>query len=58
MRALVDSAKCTGCSACIGLCPTDSISIKEGIAEIIIVFCNGCGLCVEGCGEEAIEMIE
>jgi Pyruvate/2-oxoacid:ferredoxin oxidoreductase delta subunit len=55
---MVDSSKCTGCSACIGLCPTDTISIKEGIAEIIILFCNGCGLCTEGCGEEAIRMLD
>jgi Pyruvate/2-oxoacid:ferredoxin oxidoreductase delta subunit len=58
MQTSVDSAKCTGCESCIGLCPTDSIKIKEGIAEIIVLFCNGCGFCLEGCGEEAIEMIE
>ncbi|UCE38040.1 MAG: 4Fe-4S binding protein [Thermoplasmata archaeon] len=58
MRAIVDESRCSGCEACVGLCPTDAISIKEGVAKIMGPFCKGCGFCIEDCGEEAIRVLE
>ena len=57
-RVIVDKKLCTGCKACLGLCPTDAISIKNGTASVVPLFCMGCGFCVEGCGEEALRIIE
>ncbi len=57
MRVIVDESLCIECEACVGLCPTDAISMKGGVAKVIIPFCNGCGFCVERCGEEAIRVL-
>jgi heterodisulfide reductase subunit A-like polyferredoxin len=57
-RAIVDDKICTGCQACMGLCPTEAITIKNEAAFVVPLFCKGCGYCIEGCGEEAIRMIE
>ena len=54
MAAEVDEELCTGCEACIPLCPVEAIVIKEGIVNILSQFCHGCGYCADGCGEEAI----
>jgi heterodisulfide reductase subunit A-like polyferredoxin len=58
MRAIVDESLCTGCEACVGLCPTDAISMRGSIAKIIGPFCNGCGYCESRCGEEAIRILD
>lgn len=58
MRAIVYESQCTGCEACVGLCPTEAITIRGGVAKIMGPFCKGCGLCVDGCGEEAIRILE
>ena len=54
MAAKVDPRLCTGCRACLPLCPVEAIVMKDGCAVIISQFCHGCGYCEEGCGEEAI----
>lgn len=45
---------CIGCEACLPLCPVDAIIMRNGVARIILQFCNECGYCADGCGEEAI----
>jgi Pyruvate/2-oxoacid:ferredoxin oxidoreductase delta subunit len=57
-RAIVDDKNCTGCEACLGLCPTEAIRMDNDHALVIVLFCNGCGYCAEGCGEEAIMLID
>jgi Pyruvate/2-oxoacid:ferredoxin oxidoreductase delta subunit len=58
MHAIVYESQCTGCEACLSLCPTEAITIVDGVAKIMGPFCKGCGLCVDGCGEEAIRILE
>ena len=45
--------KCSGCTNCIKLCPTEAIRVKEGKARIIESKCIHCGTCVHVCPSNA-----
>ncbi len=55
MAAKVDSAKCTGCEACVGACPVEAIKMEAGKAKVGDE-CIDCGACVSECPVEAIKM--
>ena len=44
---------CTGCEACVTVCPFGAIEIKDGRAYITEA-CRVCGQCVDACPENAI----
>jgi ferredoxin len=54
----IDSARCTGCGACVEMCPTGAIHLVEGAtgrhAEIDQADCSGCRACLAACPEGAI----
>ncbi len=52
----VDTARCTGCGACLKRCPMDAISLKEKKAEVDSGRCVGCGLCAGSCRPAAITL--
>lgn len=54
----VDKARCTGCAACMGLCPTGAIAIEDGVAVIAEALCSRCGDCLEACPQGAIILVE
>ncbi|NLD19100.1 MAG: 4Fe-4S binding protein [Clostridiales bacterium] len=72
-QVIIDSEKCTGCQACIGVCPQELISMipkdatnfipcssKDNEADTLTACgygCIGCGDCAIACPENAIEMI-
>ena len=43
---VVDRAKCNGCGMCMHNCPTNNITIEDGIVYGI---CSRCGVCTEVC---------
>ena len=54
MEVICDKEKCTGCGACINVCPTNSIKFekdKEGFAQPIInkETCIDCNRCKKVC---------
>jgi ferredoxin len=53
MIAKVDADKCTGCGACVDICPVNAISIKNNKA-VIGKECIGCRACETQCPMEAI----
>jgi ferredoxin len=53
----VDQALCAGCGVCIDECPTDAISLSDGVALIDAALCDGCGACVEVCPNQALAWI-
>ena len=55
MAAIVDKEKCTGCEACIEICPVEAISVNNGKAEISDD-CVECGSCVDECPNKAISV--
>ncbi len=54
MAAVVDSEKCAGCEVCVGTCPVNAISMKDGVACVNADECIDCGACVGACPAEAI----
>lgn len=54
MAAKIDGEKCVGCEACVGTCPVEAISMKDGKAVVAEDKCIDCGACVAGCPAEAI----
>ncbi|HNX01308.1 MAG TPA: [Fe-Fe] hydrogenase large subunit C-terminal domain-containing protein [Candidatus Cloacimonadota bacterium] len=45
---------CTGCTACVRVCPTEAIRVRHGKAEIDPQRCIDCGQCVTSCSFHAI----
>ena len=48
---------CTGCGACISVCPVSAISFRDPVVQNDRTLCTGCGACVEVCPNEAREII-
>ena len=55
MAAKVDKSKCTGCGACVDVCPVNAIKIEDKKA-IISDECVDCGACISQCPVEAISL--
>ena len=52
---VIDAELCSGCLACINVCPYGAISFNpdKGVAEINEALCKGCGACAATCPSEA-----
>ena len=56
--ALVDEARCIGCTRCIDACPVDAIAGAQGYMHTIIAaYCTGCELCLPPCPVDCIDMV-
>ena len=64
-KALIDENGCTGCEACIVVCPVDCIVKLPGpehaevgaICRVDWDRCTGCTICARDCPWETIEMV-
>ncbi len=56
--ASIDAATCSGCQACVGVCPFGAITFKEdeAVAEVNQALCKGCGTCAATCPSECITL--
>ncbi|MBI5440325.1 MAG: glycyl-radical enzyme activating protein [Deltaproteobacteria bacterium] len=45
--------KCTGCGACVAVCPAGAVELREGAARTDRGRCTGSGSCVSVCPNEA-----
>jgi heterodisulfide reductase subunit A len=52
------AAYCTGCGACVDICPFGAATLdaKTGRAQINAAQCKGCGLCVASCRSGALNL--
>ena len=46
-------SRCTGCGACVAVCPEDAVRIEEGVAVTDRERCSACGACVSTCPVDA-----
>jgi Pyruvate/2-oxoacid:ferredoxin oxidoreductase delta subunit len=64
-KALIDENGCTGCEACIVVCPVDCIvklpgpshSGIDAVCRVDWDRCTGCTICARDCPWETIEMV-
>ncbi len=45
---------CTGCTHCVGVCPTEAIRVREGKVYIDADRCIDCGRCIQSCPYNAL----
>ena len=55
--AVIDEARCIGCTLCIAACPVDAIvGAPKLMHTVITAACTGCELCVPPCPVDCIDM--
>ncbi len=54
MLPVIDETACTGCGACIEVCPPKALSMNEEKALLAEEFCEECGFCAAECPVSAI----
>ena len=56
--ALIDEARCIGCTLCIQACPVDAIvGTAKRMHTVVAELCTGCDLCVPPCPVDCIDML-
>lgn len=56
--AVIDPARCIGCTLCIVACPVDAIvGAPKAMHQVISAACTGCDLCLPPCPVDCIEMV-
>jgi heterodisulfide reductase subunit A len=57
--ASIDPLLCSGCQACVGVCPFGAIDYKETekVCEVNQALCKGCGTCAANCPSECITLL-
>ncbi|MGB0780683.1 MAG: 4Fe-4S binding protein [Candidatus Poseidoniaceae archaeon] len=53
---VVEEDLCYGCGACIGLCPTNALSMKGLLAIVEQLQCTYCELCIPSCPVDALRI--
>jgi electron transport complex protein RnfB len=57
-RALIDEARCIGCTLCIQACPVDAIVGAAKLMHTVLAeLCTGCELCLPPCPVDCIAML-
>ena len=51
----IDEERCDGHLACLRVCPTHAIRVKNGKARLLPALCIDCGLCLSACPSRAIQ---
>ncbi len=55
--AVIDEARCIGCTLCIAACPVDAIvGAQKRLHGVLSALCSGCELCIAPCPVDCIAM--
>jgi len=54
MGVKIDTLRCTGCEACVYVCPVGVLMVEEDMKCHVSEGCISCGLCVDRCHWRAI----
>ncbi len=58
MVAVIDEARCVGCTKCLPPCPTDAIvGANRLMHTVIAALCTGCELCIAPCPVDCISLV-
>lgn len=56
-KVWIDVARCTGCGACVEVCPVGAMALADGKACVSEETCTGCEVCIDTCPEGAIQPV-
>jgi Fe-S-cluster-containing hydrogenase component 2 len=56
-KVWIDVARCTGCGACVEVCPVGAMALADGKACVDEETCIGCEACIGACPEGAIQPV-
>ena len=48
---------CIGLGSCVTVCPTNAISVKNGVAWVDPSLCSACGICINTCPKNIIRLV-
>jgi NAD-dependent dihydropyrimidine dehydrogenase PreA subunit len=58
MEMRVNAEQCTGCGACVEICPNGAIRMSESLAVLDQTICSQCQFCIDACPVGAITAVE
>jgi uncharacterized protein len=56
LAPIVGIKKCTGCKACVAVCPAAAITMKDNMAVVDRSKCIGCASCIAACKFNAVDL--
>ena len=54
----IRTERCTGCTACVEVCPVGALYLVDGKAAVDETLCRECDACISACPAEAILHVE